>query len=256
MKVGTMKLSAALNLRFREIISFVGGGGKTSLMLRLAEEIPIGCPALITATTKINIPPADKYPVFIAAEKGFDQGSLQQLARKGTKAVLGQNILPGNKLNGVTLEQFEDISGWEGINYILAEADGANGRPLKGHLSFEPVIPHTTTLLVIVAGADALGKNLDSEHVHRPEVVAELTGSKAGTVITPETISKLIVHPRGIMRSCPPQARKVVVFNKVDCLASLDKAYQTAQLLVGDMIDKVILCSAISKDPVVDIIYK
>jgi probable selenium-dependent hydroxylase accessory protein YqeC len=69
MKVGTMKLSTALNLRFREIISFVGGGGKTSLMLRLAEEIPIGCPTLITATTKINIPPAGKYPVFIALKR-------------------------------------------------------------------------------------------------------------------------------------------------------------------------------------------
>lgn len=251
-----MNILNSLEPRGREIISFVGGGGKTTLMLRLADEIPTKYPTLITTTTKIFIPPADRYPLFLAGEGKFDQDAINRLIAAGLRPTLGSEILPGNKLGGVTPQQFDDIAGWQEIDYILAEADGSNGRSLKGHLIYEPVIPRTTTLLVIVAGADALGKRLDSRYVHRPEIAAELTAVKPGSIITPEFIATLIKHPRGIMRQCPPQARKIVVFNKIDYLASLAEAYKTARLLAGDMIEKVLLCSAIREDPVVDIVCK
>jgi probable selenium-dependent hydroxylase accessory protein YqeC len=251
-----MNLFASLNLEKREIVSFVGGGGKTTLMFRLAAEIPSRYQTLITTTTKIFVPPADRYPTFTANENKFNEAELKKLLQAGIKPVLGSELLPENKLNGLSQEQFENIAQWQEIEYILVEADGSKGRPLKGHLYFEPVIPQWTTMVIIVIGADALGKPLDGNYVHRSEVVAELTGSKPGAVITPEIISKLITHPQGIMCSIPPLARTTAIINKVDCLASLDEAYRTAQLLVGDLIEKVLLCSAISKHPVVDVVYK
>lgn len=251
-----MNLFSALNLKKREIISFVGGGGKTTLMFRLAEEIPRLHKTMITTTTKIYIPRADKYPVFITQQNNFNKADLEQIFLSGMKPTLGSEILPGNKLKGVSLEQFNEIARWQGIDFILVEADGSKGLPLKGHLNYEPVIPQTTTMLVIVVGADVLGKTLDVEYIHRPEVVAQLTGSKPGSIITPELVAKLIKSPMGIMRTSPPQVRKTVIINKVDCLESLDEAYQTAQLLVGDKIQKVILCSALSEHPIIDVIEK
>ena len=179
---------------------------------------------------------------------------MHRLARTGIRPVLGLKTTSGNKLKGVTLEQFDHIASWAGFSYILIEADGSNDRSLKGHLCYEPIIPPSTTLLVIVVGADALGKSLDSHYVHRPEVVTELVGIRWGAVLTPEIITKLIKHPKGIMRTSSPRAKRIVVINKVDCLASLDMAYHTAQLLVGDMIARVILCSAISGNPIIDTI--
>ncbi|NLB51806.1 MAG: putative selenium-dependent hydroxylase accessory protein YqeC [Syntrophomonadaceae bacterium] len=251
-----MDLFYALDLKEREIISFVGGGGKTTLMFRLADEIPNRYQTLITTTTKIFIPPADRYPTFTANGNKFNEIELKQFLQAGIKPVLGSGLLPENKLSGLNQEQFKNIAQWQEIEYILVEADGSKGRPLKGHLYFEPVIPQWTTMVIIVIGADALGKPLDSDYVHRSEVVTELTGNRPGSVITPEIISKLITHSQGIMRSIPPLARTTVIINKVDCLASLDEAYRTAQLLIGDLIEKVVLCSAISKHPVVDVVYK
>lgn len=249
-----MGLLFSMDLKPYEIIAFVGGGGKTTLMFRLADEIPPRYPTLITTTTKVHIPLADRYPIFVDAEKRFDADELHRLAQTGIKPVLGSKTISGNKLKGVTLEQFNHIASWAGISYILVEADGSNGRSLKGHLCFEPVIPPSTTLLVIVIGADALGKSLDSYYIHRPQVATELTGSKPEAVITPKIIASLIKHPQGIMRACPPGARIIAMINKVDCLTSLDEAYHTAHLLVGDKVDQVTLCSAISEKPIIDIV--
>ncbi len=251
-----MDIFSALDLSPREIISFVGGGGKTTLMFRLADEIPRHYKALITTTTKILVPPANKYPVLLLGDQDIKLEQVQRFLDGGKRPTLASKLLPENKLQGISLEQFADIAGWQHIDFILAEADGSKNRPLKGHLEHEPVIPQSTTVLVVVVGADVIGKRLDSEYVHRPELVAALTGSTLGAVIQPETIARLILHPRGIMRLLPSQTKTVVIINKVDCLPSIDQAYQTVHLLLGDKINKVILCSAISESPIIDVISR
>ena len=45
-----------LDLVKKDIISFVGAGGKTTMMFKLAEELRLNNKVLVTTTTKIYVP--------------------------------------------------------------------------------------------------------------------------------------------------------------------------------------------------------
>ncbi|MDD4767945.1 MAG: selenium cofactor biosynthesis protein YqeC [Desulfotomaculaceae bacterium] len=246
----------ALGLSDREVVSFVGGGGKTSLMFRLNREIPVSRRVIMTTTTKIYMPAADKYPTVLLSDKRPIKKTLQNILQSGARPVLGQQLLPDNKVKGFSAERLDSLiyenNGF--ADFVLVEADGSKGRSLKGYLDYEPVVPRSTTVLVVVIGADAIGRALDDSVVHRPETVSKMIGLKPGAIIEPENIAGLIIHPLGVLRSCPPGARIVPFINKTDCLKSRDEAYKLAKLLLGGRIKSVILGSAISKNPVIDII--
>lgn len=249
-----MKISEALGLKRREIISFVGGGGKTTLMFRLAEELPLKYKVVITTTTHIFLPPPDKFPTVLLGKGEPVEKDLAGYFLSGLKPVVGSKLLEDNnkKLKGITTEQLSLMQNY--ADFFLVEADGSKGRPLKGHLDYEPVIAGPTTVLVVVIGADVLGKSLDSRYVHRPEIVSELTGREMGSEVDPEMIAKLITHSEGILRDSPLSARVVPFINKVDCLEDLSEGYRLGRLLLGEKIRKVLLGSAIGTSPVLDIV--
>ncbi len=243
-----MRICEALDLKENEIVSFVGGGGKTSLMFRLAEEIPLPYNVVITTTTKIYRPSPEKYPLVLLGKEDQVEKELAGYLKSGLRPVVGSGLLENNKVNGISPGQVSLLQGC--ADYILVEADGSKGLPLKGHLDYEPVIPGATTVLVVVVGADILGKTLDKKHVHRPEIVSQLTGREIGTVIDAGLIAELIAHPRGMLRECPPGARVVLFINKMDLLPNPDEGCNLDGLLPGKNIEKVILGSAIGEEPV------
>lgn len=252
-----MKIMEALSLSDRGgVVSFAGGGGKTSLMFRLNSEIPVRCRVVLTTTTKIQVPPANKYPTLLLSKKGQINKALESLLQSGIRPVLGLQPLNGNKIKGFSAQWLDRIiNGTSGSgNFVLVEADGSKGRSLKGYLDYEPVIPRSTTLLVVVIGADVIGRTLNDSFTHRPAVISKMIGLKPGEIVDPENIARLIIHPRGVLRSCPPGARIIPFINKADCLAKRDDAYRLANFLLGGRIRRVILGSAISKDPVIDVI--
>ncbi len=55
-----MKLIQALDVRRSEVISLIGGGGKTTLMFALAGELAATGEAVITTTTRIFKPSASE----------------------------------------------------------------------------------------------------------------------------------------------------------------------------------------------------
>ena len=63
-----MNISRAMGLQEREIISLVGGGGKTTLMFRLAGELALQRKVVVTTTTKIYRPSRTNF--VIVAGKG------------------------------------------------------------------------------------------------------------------------------------------------------------------------------------------
>jgi probable selenium-dependent hydroxylase accessory protein YqeC len=246
-----MKIIKALDLKEREVISLVGGGGKTTLMFRMSEEIPSEFKVVITTTTKIFVPSPEKFPLALLEKDELPAKDLDEYLKSGLRPVVGAGLLENNKLKGISREQINLLQNH--TDFILVEADGSKGRPLKGHLDFEPVIASSTTLILVVLGADIVGKTLDSKYVHRPEIVSCLTGRKIGSIIDEEMIAELLTHPEGILRDRPSESKVAAFINRVDRLKDPGVGYRLGSLLLGEGIKKVILGSAIGINPVLDV---
>ena len=101
--------------------------------------------------------------------------------------------------------------------------------PFKAPAAYEPVIPAETTLVLVLVGADVLGRPLDAEHVHRPERVSALTGAPLGAPVTPAIVAGVLAHAEGGRKGVPAGARLVVLINKVETLADPAPARETAE---------------------------
>ncbi|GAJ22263.1 unnamed protein product, partial [marine sediment metagenome] len=176
-------LAQAFGIRRGEVISLVGAGGKTSLMLALARELAAGGEAVITTTTTRIFDwqaPGTSLIVEQDEEKMMSRLSLE-LRRHRHITLAGERLSSEGKLAGISPELVVRIAGLDQIAYTIIEADGAARKPLKAPNATEPVVPENTTLVIPVVGIYALGKELTEENVFRPEIVSRLTGLPTGS---------------------------------------------------------------------------
>lgn len=230
-----MNLLEALRLKSGEAVAFVGGGGKTTAMFRLADEIVReGGRVITTTTTKI-----------FAAQTRLAQVHVQSLSdllaaveRHPHVLWTGEVDAADGKAYGVDPASVETLRAELPEHIILIEADGSRMRPFKAPGRHEPVIPACVTLAVLVVGIDALGLPVTSQFVHRPEQIAAIW---PGEVVTAEMIARVLVHPAGGRKNVPTRARMVALITKV-AAGSRNDADQLARLLkeIGDL-DAVVL---------------
>lgn len=211
-------LKDALGLKKNEIISFYGAGGKSSLIARLAKELSEGGEkVVITTTTKIKTP--ENSPCILAVDNTKASLELEEALFLHNVVTIGSKLLPGNKFDGLTCSLLEELfSHCKMAEYWLVEADGAAGKPIKGHASYEPIIPPISSLIVPVLGADAIGLALNKENVHRPEIVSQLTGLKEEEILS---VCHFICCLRNMLelgRLQSQDARMVPVINKTDVI--------------------------------------
>lgn len=143
----------------KQSIAVVGGGGKTSLIFRLCEEmVSTGKKVIVTTTTHMAYEPERPF-----AEAGNAQQIQQNIEEYGytVAASLDQNK---SKIGSLTEEALVRLKGQ--ADCILIEADGAKRLPLKVPGEWEPVIPDFTDLVVGVIGMDAVGQMI-RESCHR-----------------------------------------------------------------------------------------
>ena len=167
-----MKFCEALELP-RGVTAVIGSGGKTSLLRRLAEEVP-GTAILCTTT---HIFPFSEYPV-------LEHPSPEELRRALTDSRVVCTGTPGpeGKLTAPQLPM-ETLAAL--ADYVLVEADGSHQRPLKAHAPHEPVIPSGSRRVICVVGASGFGRPI-REAVHRPERFCALTGASEDDPAAPE----------------------------------------------------------------------
>ncbi len=211
-----------ININSREMISVVGGGGKTTTIFQLASELrQLDRRVLITTTTAMYNPNTDLYNSLVILENGE---SIENTWEKGTITVLGRAISSENKLLGVDNSFLDTIYKEEIFDFILVEADGSKERPIKAPASHEPVIPNLTCRTIGVIGIDALGKLINEVNVHRPEIFCQVTNSSLGDVITEETIMQLVVSKDGLFKGVPLTSKKYLLLNKADNEVQIQKA--------------------------------
>lgn len=218
-----------IDIGTREMISVVGGGGKTTTIFKLASELKqLDMRVLVTTTTAIYNPSTELYDDLVVLEDGQ---SIENGLKNGTITVLGRCISPQNKLLGVDSGFLDTIHNEDLFDFILIEADGSKGRPIKAPASHEPVIPSNTSKVIGVIGIEALGKVIDEANVHRPEIFCEVTNSRIGDVIIEEIIVKLVMAKDGLFKGASADSKKYLLFNKADNEMQMRQAS-----LIGKMI--------------------
>jgi molybdenum cofactor cytidylyltransferase len=250
-----VKLAEALNVSPGEVVAFVGGGGKTAAMFRLAREIVArGARALTTTTTHIFAAQIARAPAHVIAADTTRERVTAALAAHRHVLVVGATDAASGRAGGVSLDLFSRLRAWFPDVCLLNEADGSRMRPFKAPAAHEPVIPVETTLVVPVVGADVFGRPLDAEHVHRPELVSALSGAPLGAPVTPEIVAAVLAHPDGGRKNVPAGARVVVLINKVETLPDRKPARDTAERLLRERaVDTVLLAGVRGDDPVLEV---
>ena len=264
-------LPAALGLgRGPELVAFVGGGGKTSLLFALAAALPGR--VVITTTTRIFAAQMRLAPAVIYADDLSRLGEL--LDAHGRCLVVGH--VDGEKARGVAPDLPARLLARPDVAAVLVEADGSRMRPVKAPAAHEPVIPPEATLVVPVAGLDALEGPIETV-AHRAELVVKMTNdelrirNEEGRVasdewqlagndqrpttndrwLTPEGLAQVLTHPDGGLKGVSEGARVVPFLNKVDSAARLDAARAAARLMLYEpRVERVVLGAVQTEQPV------
>lgn len=198
-----------------DVFSLVGSGGKTTLMYHIARELTTKGMRVITTTTTKIFPPQSFQSSRLVIDDHEDLllNKAQALLKKENHITVAEKFI-GLKLKGISPQLVDTMKEQKIADVIVIEADGARGRPLKAPNETEPVIPFSTTWTLAVVGLDGIGKRNTEDYVFRPDYFSRLTGVNIGEVITPEAVSRIILHPEGITRGTPEKAGIAVILNK------------------------------------------
>ena len=211
-----MDISALLGVE-RGVTALIGGGGKTTLMYTLAEELRHRGTVVVTTSTHIQRP--EQYPVLLS---GGAAAVSAALAEHGAVCVASES--PEGKLCAPALS-FEALAAL--ADFVLVEADGSKRLPLKAHAPHEPVIPVNARRIIYVVGADGFGRPI-RQVCHRPERYAALCGAAEDDLVTPALEAK-VLHAEGYDTGW-------VYINKVETAEGWRNAEALAALLPGKVI--------------------
>lgn len=218
------------NLPLPRVVTLIGGGGKTGLLYFLLNHLQaLGMEAVAATTTKMS--GLRSQSGFVEVKNLTEAAELLQQRRQRPEPLTlvgGRDSQQPDKMVGIPGAWLDQLATEFPNTFFLIEGDGSAGRSLKGHLAHEPVIPQSTGLVVPVIGFDVLGAPLNSNKVHRPERVTQMTGQPPESTVTIELVLRLLLHPEGYLRRCPPHSQILPFINKVERAAALCQAKQLA----------------------------
>ena len=232
-------LSPLLCLADSQIITFIGGGGKTSLMNTLGKEFAShGYPTLLTTTTHIM------KPDFLSDESYIENEDLGQLANIFTN--LKKNTLPLAAL-GIPEKVVNSNVKWRSPSSdfcekiaefskkfstknpykflkILCEGDGSKRLPIKLPKDGEPVFFPKTDTVIGVIGLSCLGKPI-KETLFRYELLPNLTSLdnyfikslQSTDIVTTDFLYRLCLSEKGLRKNITSQ-KFCIIFNQADIL--------------------------------------
>ena len=176
-----MGISVLLDIK-PGVAAIIGGGGKTTLIHTLADELKLLGPVVICTTTGI-LPPRH-IPVLC----GADEAALESELRSTSVVCVGTETEDGKlRAPSCSINRLSELA-----RYVLVEADGSRGLPMKAHAPGEPVIPDVAEQTILVVGAGGFGCTI-REAAHRSSLYAKLAGVEEDAAITPELAAQVVL---------------------------------------------------------------
>jgi len=242
-----------IDINKKNIISFVGGGGKTSLIYKLGYELGAsGKKVIITTTTHMFLPESN---VVLTGKKDDIIKSLHNESiitvgmlcdEKNTRADCNESKSRKSlgsyeedspkKISGLSNDIAESLI--EIADFVLVEADGSKRLPLKVPADYEPAILTGSNLVVGVCGVDAIGKSI-KETCHRSNLVSEFLNTDKEHIITPFDAAKILSSDKGQRKNVLSLYK--VIINKADTIGELEKGKYIAKELCSFGIDEAVI---------------
>jgi molybdenum cofactor cytidylyltransferase len=210
-----LSLMHALRASNSSSIAFIGSGGKTTAMFQLARQLSMKSPVVVTASSHLGawqVSLADKH--FVTSSLGNLQNL--ELALQSIALITGE--FEGERTRPLSPEILNALNEFcvQRAIPLLIEADGSRQKPLKAWADHEPPIPTFVKQVVHVVGLLGIGRPLNIENVHRPEIFSTLSGLHMDEIITPEALSKVLLHRQGGQKNIPFRTRSTLLFNQAD----------------------------------------
>lgn len=209
------------------MLSLAGGGGKTSLLYRIAEEWGkhhTRSRCISTTTTMMYAPEsiAKERPMPFSScitYRDWMQHKAEPLEVFGTTPfIYGRDHHTLNKVHGIPPSTVDTFTQDSSVSLIISESDGAHRLPIKAPKAHEPLHPSKTSIVIGVIGLSSYQKPFTSEIVHRFDLFRQITAKEPGTAIDSNVYIDLIRHPDGLFRSTPNDAVRIVFLNQADLL--------------------------------------
>ncbi len=219
-----------LNLINENIISLVGGGGKTTAISTLAKELKeLGYKVLIATSTGIFVPNPWEYDNLFL-------GSIPPDFQAGKETITYfAEAREGIKLKTKDISLIDEMIERNIFDFILMEADGSKRKPIKAPADHEPNISKNTNLSIGVIGLDSIGLPIDEDHVHRSEL---LKGIIQEDIVTKKGIYNLVKAEKGLFKNS--RGRRILILNKADNPFKIQIGKDIRKLLEGEDLSVII----------------
>lgn len=228
-----------LSTERHRVISLTGGGGKTSVMFRLADELAERGKTVIVTTTTHIFNPSDRNVVETdraADVEAWLERRGRDADRQGSGRTNGIVLVAGlpaaeGKLKSMPLAEAVRLKALADV--LLIEADGAKRLPIKVPRDGEPVILDCTDVVIGCMGLDCIGGELE-EYCFRTELAAGLLGVEKGPDghyrhrITSGDAARILTSKDGTRKLVGGRDYRVIL-NKADDESLLRTAAETAK---------------------------
>jgi molybdenum cofactor cytidylyltransferase len=227
----------ALGVGPRDLVSFVGSGGKTAALQLLARESVAAGPerrVLATTTTAMFLGQLEALgPVVLRSDRLELVGRLVEALAGGGPVEAARAVGQDGKVRGLPGEWVDQLWFAEIADHFFVEADGSRGMSLKAFGPHEPQVPLATTIIVQVAGLDALGAPLAEPPVHRARLLAASLGISLGSPVTLDLFVGALREQLRVLSRRWPRARLVTLLNKAEDSGACAAGMELAAELLG-----------------------
>lgn len=236
-------------LQAREgIVCFAGAGGKKTSMVHLAalHDGRVGLTNTIKVPFRLKRESDDLMPL----DDGTDVDSaLATFAGRRIVGYAGPKTR-SFRLEGIAPETIAAIHQAGGFDATYVKVDGARMRLAKGHKPDEPILVPGTTTVLLFASVHVVGRTLDDETVHHPDIFADLAGAALGEVITAKHVATALAHQIATI-GARTSALVVPVINMADDEALVAAAREVANQVWQDTpaIERLAITSMIQPEP-------
>ncbi len=186
-----------------KMISIVGSGGKTALMLWLGGMARGETNIIMTTTTKMMRPPADThdraYAAVVDLKEAVAHGEVLQEGTKPQTILVHEGLSPTieDKLHGIDAKGAAYLASLPATTLI--EADGARKLPLKWWKKTEPVVPKETQVTIGVIPIDLVGAKVDETNFYHLAGYVKKTGHTPD-LINIDLLVDIICHQDGLFK--------------------------------------------------------